>query len=293
MELNWQIGWRGYKALGEKLGAILEPRLVFKTDKYDVRFGLNPDLVHVPDLDGDRTWENLRGAYIIVRLPNGHVSFTDLTKAEIEKRRAVSQAWQYDQKDNKSASPWSQWPLEMALKTIVSYAARRGLFPIDEEFTMALDLDGREAPDNVLVFDAEAEEVKPPKAEPKPLPLPTGMGALDDVLKAAPVPEPIPAHFSEQPPPEREPEPKAPQTPAGYNGPQPASKPGLSLGGGSPGVSPAAIQAAEQRIPSDSVASIRKDLGIRKNARLDAMEEDAKMTYLDWLESEYAEIHPE
>tara|TARA_R100000008_G_scaffold86334_1_gene78969 strand:- start:1878 stop:3065 length:1188 start_codon:yes stop_codon:yes gene_type:complete len=293
MELNWQIGWRGYKALGEKLGAVLEPRLVFKTDKYDVRFGLNPDLVHVPDLDGDRTWENLRGAYIIVRLPNGHVSFTDLTKAEIEKRRAVSQAWQYDQKDNKSASPWSQWPLEMALKTIVSYAARRGLFPIDEEFTMALDLDGREAPDNVLVFDAEAEEVKEPKAEPKSIASSTGMGALDSVLKAAPLPEPIPVDFSEQSPPERKPEPEEPQTPAGYNGPQPSSAPGLALGGGSPsGVSQASIAAAEQRIPEQSVFSIRKQLGIRKNARVESMDEDVKTTYLDWLESEYAELHP-
>ena len=132
MELNWQIGWRGWKSLGEKLGTGLEPRLVFKGDKYEIRYGMNPDLIHVPDMGAERTWENLRGAYLIARMRDGRVAFIDLTKAQIEQRRATSQAYQYDVKDNKTASPWSQWPLEMAMKTMISYAARRGVFLIDE-----------------------------------------------------------------------------------------------------------------------------------------------------------------
>jgi|TARA_R110000824_G_scaffold149473_2_gene319796 recombinational DNA repair protein RecT len=288
MELNWQIGWRGWKSLGEKLGTGLEPRLVFKGDKYEIRYGMNPDLIHVPDMGAERTWENLRGAYLIARMRDGRVAFIDLTKAQIEQRRATSQAYQYDVKDNKTASPWSQWPLEMAMKTMISYAARRGVFPIDEEFTMVADLDGREVDDDLMVIDATSRPVEAPQAAPKALPSHGGVAALDEVLKRRQAPAPA---IIEQPPPERQASTEALPIPAGETDPHPSSGKALPLGGGSPPPNISAIKAAEQRIPPDVVSAIRGDLNIRKNARLDGLGSDEAALYLSFLEEEHAKMY--
>ena len=300
-ELNWQIGWRGYQALGEKLGVSLEPRLVFKTDKFDMRYGLTPDLIHVPDLDGERTWDNVRGAYIIVRLPNGTVKFTDLTRSEIEKRRAVSQAWQYDEKNNKTSSPWSQWPLEMALKTIISYAARRGFFPLDEEFTTAMEMDGRESPDDLVIIEATTTPAKALEAPAKALADTGGMAALAGHLDersaqrtsaSAPSNEPI---LIEQPPPEHQAETEALPIPAGESDPQPADGSDLPLGGGSQDSRPvlSGIYAAEQRLPKDVVKAIRGDIGIRVNGRLENIEPGRLDSYFQELGAEYSRMYPE
>jgi recombinational DNA repair protein RecT len=71
-----------------------------------------------------------------------------IRKADIEKRRANSDSY----KRNKNQSPWSQWPIEMALKTGLRYAFARGIVSMDDTTSNAYDHDGRQ--------DAIGEDLK-------------------------------------------------------------------------------------------------------------------------------------
>jgi phage RecT family recombinase len=298
-ELNWQIGWRGYQALGERCGADLEPRLVFVGDKYESRYGLNPDLVHIPDPDVERTWENVLCAYIIIRLPNGRVRFTDLTKAQIEKRRNNSQSW--SRNDPGKRGPWEDWPLEMALKTIIKYAAQRGLFPLDEEFGTALTLDGREPDEDAIVtIDTTATAVPELKEVEQ-----SGMGALSDHLEQRPAIPPIQSVLNiEQPPSERLVGNEVDFPPAGESIPQPTAS-DLPLGGGSP---PDPVdddgyfnelrvecKRLEEYLPREEWQTIRGGIptmkAMRSNASLDRVEDmDVLIQYRDLLQQSYSQL---
>ena len=261
LELSWQIGWRGYQALGERCGVDIEARLVYKTDKYDLRYGLNPDLVHVPNAEAERSWDNLQCAYVIIRLPNGRVRFTDLTKSEIEKRRDNSMSWSRNPPGKRG--PWEDWPLEMALKTIIRYSALRGVFPMDEE-----------------ALEAQ----------------PGGMGALDNIIKrnAEGKKAPVELLHAEQSSPERQVESAPLPEPAGEPDPHPSVGTAPATGGDShPGPSGTQLRAMEQRISPDVVADIRRDQGIRSNANLANLPGQQRAIYMAAMQREYDSMYPE
>lgn len=292
LELSWQIGWRGYQALGERCGVDIEARLVYKTDKYDLRYGLNPDLIHVPNADAERSWDNLQCAYVIIRLPNGRVRFTDLTKSEIEKRRDNSMSWSRNPPGKRG--PWEDWPLEMALKTIIRYSALRGMFPMDEEFTQAVSMEGYQ---DTVVIDVESTQPEAPAPEAKALEAqPGGMGALDNIIKrnAEGKKAPVELLHAEQSSPERQVEPAPLPEPAGEPDPHPSVGTAPATGGDShPGPSGTQLRAMEQRISPDVVADIRRDQGIRSNANLANLPGQQRAIYMAAMQREYDSMYPE
>jgi recombinational DNA repair protein RecT len=166
-EVDWQIGWRGYLKLAERAGADVQtPVCVFEGEKFVWKEGLNRVLDHEPGRIRNN-FAKLTHCYIVVTKPGGKVTFLVVTREEIEERRAKSEAWRnlqaYLEAEKKGEvprwpakqgqavgdpkarpdSPWADWPIPMAMKTTVRYAASRELFPMDDVGKVAFDHDAR------------------------------------------------------------------------------------------------------------------------------------------------------
>lgn len=147
-QLQWQVSHRGFAKLAARNGVRLRAKAVFDTDNFSVQEGTEPQLVHVPDLDAEQSWETLTAVYVVAHYQDGQKDFVVIRKADIEKRRANSDAW----KRNSKKSPWGQWPIEMALKTGLRYAIARGIVPLDDDASAAYMHDGQ----NDAIQGAEA-----------------------------------------------------------------------------------------------------------------------------------------
>lgn len=169
IELNWQIGWRGYVALAERSGVRVKPVNVFEGERFLWREGLEQTLEHEPDVRVLAAWETLVASYVVVSprgAPVSDRSFAVLRRSGIEERRAKSEAWkQYEIEAAKAQrweeknpdrplpdsmarelaraeeTPWVQWPLEQSLKTVVRYAGSRAIIPFDDVAAYALSQD--------------------------------------------------------------------------------------------------------------------------------------------------------
>jgi phage RecT family recombinase len=167
-QLQWFVSHRGYLKLMSRTGTRIRARFVLEGERFEVAEGLNPDIVHVPDLELEPTWDNLKAVYVVAHYPDGNSDFVVVRKKDIEKRRNNSDAW----KRNSKRSPWGQWPVEMALKTGIRYAISRGLVYLDEKSSQAFEQDGvQDAPaadtPNVIIGNEAS----------------TGMGALSESVK--------------------------------------------------------------------------------------------------------------
>lgn len=144
-------GYRGYVTLAHRSGKVLDIQstLVYKDDQFEVKYGLNPDIIHVPNFKGKRGDEDIEAAYMVAILDSGIKKFEVMTRAEIDKVRASSRS-----KDN---GPWKEWYPEQAKKTVVRRGAK--LLPLSPEFSEAVELENRAEVGTVGAptrFDTEA-----------------------------------------------------------------------------------------------------------------------------------------
>jgi len=127
--------------------------VVFSKDHFDYELGDNPHIEHKPALidRGDAI-----GAYAIIKLTNGEILREFMSKAEIEKVRAVSRA--------KSNGPWVSWWEEMARKTVLRRCSKaapdsadldRLLARDEEDDRPAMPLAIEERPERGVVVDRE------------------------------------------------------------------------------------------------------------------------------------------
>lgn len=93
----------------------VEAHCVYKSDEFEIKYGSNGYIKHVPDCWGKRAKENLKGAYYYVVLADGTEMFDTMNVDEIEviRKRAPSA---------KSASPWDTDYAQMCCKTLVRRA---------------------------------------------------------------------------------------------------------------------------------------------------------------------------
>ncbi len=167
-QLQWFVSHRGYLKLMSRTGTRIRARFVLEGERFEVAEGLNPDIIHVPDLELEPTWDNLKAVYVVAHYPDGNSDFVVVRKKDIEKRRNNSDAW----KRNSKKSPWGQWPVEMALKTGIRYAISRGLVYLDEQSSQAFEQDGiQDAPSPVSSGVSIGNGSS------------TGMGALSESVK--------------------------------------------------------------------------------------------------------------
>jgi len=111
------IGYRGLLKLAHRSGKLLdvEARVVYEDDDFEIVFGLDRKLRHVP-VEGEAEKAKPLGAYCIARFAGGGVTVEWMTRREIDKIRARSKA-----RDN---GPWVTDWAEMAKKTVARRASK-------------------------------------------------------------------------------------------------------------------------------------------------------------------------
>ena len=164
MEAQFQPMYQGLIKLAHMSEQIkiLYGEVVHENDKFEIKKGLHPDLIHVPAME-DRG--KIIGAYAVYNLVNGGADFEYMTLSEIEKVRAVSKA----RKD----SPWIHWWGEMAKKTVIKRLAKR--IPRSRELKDAVDFDNQVMTDKAVkvnhLFDQvgfeKPKDLAPEIAEPE------------------------------------------------------------------------------------------------------------------------------
>lgn len=117
VDVNVIIGYRGYIELARRSGTIqqIETHVVFREDKFDCAFGLDPRLLHEPSWKGSREDKDALVVYGIVRMKDGGVHTDVMSMDEVRKIRNRSQAWKF----KPNSGPWHDDFLEMARKTVV------------------------------------------------------------------------------------------------------------------------------------------------------------------------------
>ena len=125
------VGYRGLIALARRSGEIqsLTARVVHERDTFELEYGLNEKLRHIPSTEADPG--EMTHAYAVARLKDGGVQYEVMTMAEIESIRKRSRAGQ--------SGPWVSDYEEMARKTVVRRLAK--YLPISIEMADALTAD--------------------------------------------------------------------------------------------------------------------------------------------------------
>lgn len=133
------IGYRGMLDLARRSGQILSVNVyeVLDTDKFEVCFGLEPNIKHERDIKNGGTG-NLVAVYAVAKLKDGGTQFEVMTKAQIDKicNEALGKI---KSEIAKQYSPWANHYTEMAKKTVI-----RRLFkylPVSIEMTKAVTID--------------------------------------------------------------------------------------------------------------------------------------------------------
>ena len=125
------IGYRGMIDLARRSGQVgaINAFPVYEGDEFRYSLGLEPELYHVPDPDGEEDPAHLTHVYATAKV-NGDPQFVVLTRRQVERARAQSKTG--DRKD----SPWSTHYVEMAQKTAIRRLCR--YLPQTVELAVAL-----------------------------------------------------------------------------------------------------------------------------------------------------------
>lgn len=145
------IGYRGMIDLARRSGQIvsLSARAVYENDQFSYAYGLEEKLEHIPNEDGNPG--ALTHVYAVARLKEGGVQFEVMSKAAVDRVRALSKS--------SDKGPWVDHYEEMAKKTAI-----RRLFkylPVSIELQRAVTLDEKadaDLPqDNASIITGEYE----------------------------------------------------------------------------------------------------------------------------------------
>ncbi|MDI7504508.1 recombination protein RecT [Cronobacter dublinensis] len=159
------IGYRGMIDLARRSGQIvsLSARTVHENDTFSYAYGLEEKLEHVPCEDGNPG--ALTHVYAVARLKDGGVQFEVMSKAAVDKVRALSKSG--------DKGPWVDHYEEMAKKTAI-----RRLFkylPVSIELQRAVNIDEKAEAnipqDNASVITGEYSVVDDYQTEAVPDPV--------------------------------------------------------------------------------------------------------------------------
>lgn len=125
---------RGLIKLARQSGEIstLSAHIVRERDEFDYVLGDDERLHHRPALDGDAGPARL--VYATVVFKDGSKQREIMTKAEVEKVRAVSRS--------KGNGPWAQWWDEMARKTVIRRLLKYVTLSVDVQRALERDDEG-------------------------------------------------------------------------------------------------------------------------------------------------------
>lgn len=144
------VGYRGLVDLARRSGEIesIEAHVVYTDDEFEIAYGLEPVLRHVPNLKGDRGEAIL--VYAIGRLKGGARQVEVMTKADVERIRSRSRAG--------TSGPWvTDWD-EMARKTVVRRLCK--YLPLSTELAEAIAADDRSESGTVELPQVEIDSIE-------------------------------------------------------------------------------------------------------------------------------------
>jgi recombination protein RecT len=154
---HFQLGYKGFINLAFRTGKVLSfpLRTVHDLDVFQIRYGTDQGIRHLPKLNGLRG--NVTGFYAAVQLVGGGVDFEYMSLPEIIEHRD-----RYRSSKEGEYSPWDDFFEAMALKTPCRKLAKR--LPLSSEFQTAAAEDeltelGQESPPVGL------RELRPPRSE--------------------------------------------------------------------------------------------------------------------------------
>lgn len=143
--LTVQLGFRGLLELARRSGNIrrVNASAVYRWEVEAGLFGYThepPEIRHEwsPDAPPDPDTETIVGAYAVIETTDGARAQIWLSRAEIERRRAMG-----GRGDGAGSPVWRHWYAEMACKTAIRYLLSRGLVSMTSEMAEAFAAEDR------------------------------------------------------------------------------------------------------------------------------------------------------
>lgn len=142
------IGYKGLAKLLLRSGDIqhIDAQVVYKGDKFSVKYGINPTITHTPKFEAQRTAEYITHVYTVIHYKSGKISFQVMTKAEIAAVRDIAKT-PNDLYFNDKSNP-NRW---MEKKACLIQNAK--LLDKDLYTTKAIELDGKIDGGAILTLD--------------------------------------------------------------------------------------------------------------------------------------------
>lgn len=131
-ECRFQIGYKGYIKLARRSRQIstIYAEVVYKDDTFHYELGLEPKLIHQPDLAAEPDDRNIIYAYAVAHYRDGGYNFVVLTRKQIESLRQRSPS-QRKGLDGPWATDYAAMSRAKAIKQLAKY------LPLEESFFMA------------------------------------------------------------------------------------------------------------------------------------------------------------
>lgn len=145
-------GYRGLISLAFRSGHVksVASFCVYQGDKFEFELGLEPKIVHVPDVSKEaREPKDITFAYTVVELKDGGRVYDVMARGEIDRIRARSKA--------SGSGPWVTDYAEMARKTVTRRCLKYA--PMSVEMSKALALEESIATGNHDAIEAEFESL--------------------------------------------------------------------------------------------------------------------------------------
>lgn len=161
LEAQFQLGYKGLIDLAYRSGEVevIQAHVVYENDDFEVEYGLNPKLTHVP-ADSDRG-EAVK-VYAVFKTKSGGYGFEVMSMDDVRNHAA-----KYSKAYNSAYSPWKTNFEEMAKKTVLKRVLKYA--PLKSDFVRAavqdevikkdLSADMYEVPSETII-DAEYSEIE-------------------------------------------------------------------------------------------------------------------------------------
>ena len=130
LEVSFQIGYKGLIDLAYRSGEVksIQAQVVYANDKFEVEYGLNPKLVHVPAKEerGEAV-----AVYAVFVTKDDGFGFEVMSMTDVR-----NHAKKYSQSYDSSYSPWTTSFEEMAKKTVLKRVLKYA--PLKSDFARAV-----------------------------------------------------------------------------------------------------------------------------------------------------------
>lgn len=149
------IGYKGLVSILLRSGHISTVRteIVYKEDTFEITYGLEPNLIHIPNFKASRKAIDIIGAYAVCKMQNGESQFSFITRDEIQGVRNISK-YENDLYFN-DTSGINRW---MERKTALNQLAK--MLPKDYYSKTGIGIDNMLEGGAYITLDENGNEIK-------------------------------------------------------------------------------------------------------------------------------------